>query len=910
MWFRAMGWLCFVLVAVMAAGRASLRAQSGGATIEVRIEFPHGRATTSNETLPVRLLSVTDPSQSWTAQVESGRSVRFRRVPPGHYRLISGTAERPLHVAAGDALTIEIPRAAPRAAPASAPEMRVTGTHRTAYGTRFAAAALELLPQSGGVYGLIERGDPLVITELIEGGGAYPEPQRLGASGASWTQTSFRLGDVDLTDPDRTGYAMFHPNLDTLQAVNVITATLPMDRYGAGASVMMVPRTPATTWQRTIEFSGSPPAFQSVNPLPAAPAIARLRGAAGGSFVVSGPVSDRLGVLLAGALARSTRLERDRPSPVWSGAGTLSAHLTYKATPRDHLRLFAQVDRLSFPAAGRARLVDPALRQQARSILLTTTWNRNDRGGFAWSGDLTHARASSTLPLSGQPIAGTMERLRDGPVNELASSSSSSRHRTSLNWRGDLGPVRWLGRRHLPEFGATGSWTGVTRHAPGTSLVGELVDGRPARAWQYATDGAPSRWRGQELMFWAANETALTSRVDLDVGVRLLAASAARDETAARISWRSLSPSVSSTWHVLPNDRLNLLIGVARYAARLPLHYLSFGDPHSLTGSVHRWNDLNRDLRLQPGEIGTSLAAVGPCCANGRSNAIDADLAAPRTTEVRVSLQTRLTDHLVLRIAGTDRRTSRLIQPVNAAYAMENFSVAHVPDTGLNLLDPVDDQVLPIFSRLPQSFMTDSYVLQNLESNSARDHGLDVVLERPFDGRWGTLIGATAHRSEGIGGNRGYGPDENDHGVLGEVFSDPNAATHGRGRLFFERGYVIKWSAMYRLPYGLRGGTAARYQDGQHFTRVLLAPHVDQGLDLVPALPRGLTRFTYVFTLDTRLEKELRLAGRHASVIVELFNLLNTNNEVEEDEVTRPSFRRPTAVQPPRSVRLRVRFSF
>ena len=25
---------------------------------------------------------------------------------------------------------------------------------------------------------------------------------------------------------------------------------------------------------------------------------------------------------------------------------------------------------------------------------------------------------------------------------------------------------------------------------------------------------------------------------------------------------------------------------------------------------------------------------------------------------------------------------------------------------------------------------------------------------------------------------------------------------------------------MYQLPYGLRGGTAARYQDGQHFTRV------------------------------------------------------------------------------------------
>ena len=52
------------------------------------------------------------------------------------------------------------------------------------------------------------------------------------------------------------------------------------------------------------------------------------------------------------------------------------------------------------------------------------------------------------------------------------------------------------------------------------------------------------------------------------------------------------------------------------------------------------------------------------------------------------------------------------------------------------------------------------------------------------------------------------------------------------------------------------------------------------------------------------------MGGGHASVILQVFNLLNTNNEVEEDEVTRASFRPPTAVQPPRSVRLGLRFMF
>ena len=183
------------------------------------------------------------------------------------------------------------------------------------------------------------------------------------------------------------------------------------------------------------------------------------------------------------------------------------------------------------------------------------------------------------------------------------------------------------------------------------------------------------------------------------------------------------------------------------------------------------------------------------------------------------------------------------------------------------------------------------------------------MLERPFDGKWSTLIGATAHRSEGIGGNRGFRPDENDQGVLGEVFSAPNAQTFSRGRLFFERGYVIKWSGLWQFPFGLRGGAAARYQDGQHFTRVVLAD-IAQGPDAVPTLARGRTRFTFAFTLDARIEQQITIARRRAAVLLEAYNLLNTNNEVEEDETTGESFRVSTAVQPPLSVRVGLRLSF
>ena len=177
---------------------------------------------------------------------------------------------------------------------------------------------------------------------------------------------------------------------------------------------------------------------------------------------------------------------------------------------------------------------------------------------------------------------------------------------------------------------------------------------------------------------------------------------------------------MSGTWRVLPRGRLTFIAGYARYAPRLPLNYLSYGDPHGLTGTVNRWNDANQDARLQPNEVGTTIAAVGPCCANGRLNTIAGDLHPPPTAEVRAALETRFSEHMVLRLMGIDRRQKDVIQPVNSAYQAANYSVTFVEDPGLNSLDPVDDQMLPIVNRLPGSFGTDSYVLQNVPATRPR----------------------------------------------------------------------------------------------------------------------------------------------------------------------------------------------
>jgi hypothetical protein len=170
--------------------------------------------------------------------------------------------------------------------------------------------------------------------------------------------------------------------------------------------------------------------------------------------------------------------------------------------------------------------------------------------------------------------------------------------------------------------------------------------------------------------------------------------------------------------------------------------------------------------------------------------------------------------------------------------------------------------------------------------------------------------GASANQSEGPAANVGFGALENDPDALADAFVDPNASTFARGRIFSDRAYTIKISSVLRLPYGVHAGIVARYQDGQPFSRLVIVPGLNQGAEAIRAFPNGGSRFTFTETVDTRLQKSFAVGRDSIDVVLDVFNLLNTQNEVEERTVTGATFRTVTAVQPPRTVHAGVRFTF
>jgi outer membrane receptor protein involved in Fe transport len=220
-----------------------------------------------------------------------------------------------------------------------------------------------------------------------------------------------------------------------------------------------------------------------------------------------------------------------------------------------------------------------------------------------------------------------------------------------------------------------------------------------------------------------------------------------------------------------------------------------------------------------------------------------------------------------------------------------------------------DDRILMIYNRLPSSFAQDQYLLTNPDIDRATGYGLEISARWTRGPLW-LSFGSTASIGQGAAASTGFLPIENDHGVLGELFINPNAASYARGRLFSDRAFTIKLMGVYRFPYDIRLGGIARYQDGQPFARVVVMPGLEQGVEAVRAVRNGDHRFTFTGTLDLRLQKGFPIGSRRVEAVFDAYNVFDFSYEVEERVVTGDAFRQISAVQPPRSFSLGVRVAF
>ncbi len=752
-------------------------------------------------------------------------------------------------------------------------------------------------PSSGSVFGAIETSVAAVTSDRFDATGAgVGIAPKLGAYGGSWTQTSYKLGDLELTNPLRPGTPLVLPDAAALESASITTAPSAVDVSATGPRLELAPLRPGTQAAMVVQGVFSPSGWAASPTDP--PAISALQSLEDASLVLSGPIAgERAGGVFAAHVSQATRTDRHEPPDQTAKLASFTGHVVITPRPHDEVRVLGVYQRADHPNDAWIPL-EHAARAQDHLSVAQVAWERTAPGRLAWrvAGGVQHAfldpAATATMP--------TIDSVNDGAVLPIVMQPAGAA--TVLRLAGDL--------RQRPSSSSPHDWrVGVTFErdvmhpeilaAPGAA---ETVDGLAARVWLLDPAASSSVWHETTSAIFASDRVTLGSRVHVEGSVRLETISGSNGG-ATGVSWADVYPRGRVEATVSERAHLGVFVDVSRAGLPLPPLALAFGDPASPTGRVQTWMDANHDGIAEVGEVGPLVQRIGPGAGTSGLSEIDAALARPVETQTVFGM-TIDRPRWAVAFSGIIRRQS---SPIGVADSGASYTLIQVPDEGLDYPGP-KTTVLDTYSREPSSFGLDHYLLTNTSGLTPTFQGLDLTVQVRSE-RVALSVGATAGRAFATAAVRGFRVDENDPAVL-DVSADPNALVNGRGRPFHDCGYTAKVGLALHLPYAINIGTLVRYQDGQPFARLAEATALAQGAEPVRAFPNGRTRFTFVLTLDLRAQKDFTLGRARLGVFLDAFDLLNTTREVEEITASSPDFRATSAVEPPRSVRLGFRLGF
>jgi hypothetical protein len=377
----------------------------------------------------------------------------------------------------------------------------------------------------------------------------------------------------------------------------------------------------------------------------------------------------------------------------------------------------------------------------------------------------------------------------------------------------------------------------------------------------------------------------------------------------SRVQWFSMAPRLGIIIPLSPLKQSTLKISFARYYFRLPLNYLTYGNPGALGGMVYEWNDRNNDGLFQENETGKLLRLEGQLYSS-----IDPDLERPYTNEYAIVFNSAFGSDWIFSLGGFYRGTKRHVKTLNIGVPFSAYESEYILDLGDDSIPKTeDDQIFTVYNQWVDTFGQDFFLLTNHADDPRTSHyfGVDLNLIKRFGPTFTFFLSMTATQAEGTS-NPGNTEWENDDGVIGTLYDNPNTLIKAKGRLRFDRAYTIRIGMNYLAPYGINLGCLIKYYDGQPFSRKIIVDGFNQGPFYNQAHTRGAVRYEFNLTLDLRIEKAFFIGSSKLRLILDGFNILNSGLATEENQWTGPEFklRYATEIQSPRVFRLGLAFEF
>ncbi|MBS3818741.1 carboxypeptidase regulatory-like domain-containing protein [bacterium] len=782
-------------------------------------------------------------------------------------------------------------------------------------------------PSAHNVWSLIENQDLSATTNRIDVGGLWGTKPALFSSrvSCSWTQNRYLLNGMDVTDPYRTGKPLFFPDFFTLRATQLVNAGMPPQALSPGGHFNLITRRETQSWHGEVSAYFIHPQLQSSNISPSLQKEGlheshKFNSLVDSHFHLSGPLfSDKLSMMasLSGFYVSRDIAEFEKEDKSSVGSGLFS--LKYR-TNGNSLRLLWTGQRVNHPSYGARRQIpfSSTSNRKENYNVFQAIWKTRPHNhhffklGFSFT--LGSIRSSFQQETSGP----YKKNLFNGTLTGAAPYARED-NRTTLSFlfKGNSVFPQVLKARHRLQYGLK------FKHSSSSSQK-EIWGNRhlrffnknPLQIIEYNTP-IHHREAAFHVNFFAQDSLTFPNRFSFYWGLNLAFSRGwiPSEETfnlmgnQYKIQWFHLSPRLGVIIPLTPSKKSVLKLSAARYYFTLPLHYLTYGNSNSLGGKTYSWIDANEDDVFQEGEKGPLLRREGPFYSK-----IDPDLQRPHTDELALTYNHQFGKSWTFSMGFFIRKTRNLIETYNIGVPISSYTPSYFFDRGDDRVPYSHDELMfTVYNQKKSSLGQDFFLLTNDSENEriSTNYGLDIVLLKKYSSKFTMFLSLQAIHAVGRT-SPGNTAMENDNGVIGSLYDNPNSFINTKGRLHFDRGYTGRLGFTYKAPLEIRVGGIIKYYDGQPFSRKIIVTGMNQGPFSIQAHPRGVSRYEYNRTVDVRIEKIFSLDNNDIRLILDCFNLLNRGLATEEDEWTSPDYplRHATEIQSPRVFRLGVSYEF
>ncbi len=789
-------------------------------------------------------------------------------------------------------------------------------------------------PSAHNVWSLIENQDLSATTNRIDVGGLWSSIPALFSSrgGCSWTQNIYLLNGLDVTDPYWTGRPLFFPDFFSLRYTQLINAGHPPQALAPGAYYNLIIQEGHPDYHGGISFFYVDKSMGSSNITPALEQEGiseshTLNTYADSHIHLSGPlIRNKLFFFTSWTSTYIARdladYEQEDEASVYSGLLSLN----YRGS-RSTLQFLWTGQIIFQPTFGAGRHIPSSATTNQKNlynvIQLSWNWRPNDGNFLEGRFSFNQGRINSRFQEDsvGQHGLEIFKNIPFGPASFVSEDS-----RSSLNFilKGESLLTNLLKASHRFQYGIQFQHShSSSKKETRDSLHLLFYEGQPLEIIKYNTP-LHHQESALRVSLFAQDSVTFANCFSILLGLHLVYSRGwvpsaepnsyefdSPEDTLRkpnRINWLNLSPRLGLIFPLSRSKKTAFKISLARYYFRLPLYLLTYGNPNALGGEAYSWEDSNGDRQYQEGEARLLIRREGPFFSS-----IDPDLRRPYVDELTLSLVHVFDSGWHFTLGGFFRKTGNLIQTINLGVPFTAYDPVEFSDIGDDRIPGThDDLNFIVYNQRENTLGQDFFLLTNPDSEKTSQYqGLDLTLVKRYGSRFTFFLSLTATRAVGTT-NPGNTEWENDDGIVGSLYDNPNTLINSRGRLRFDRAYTGRIGFNYLTPLDIRVGGIVKYYDGQPFARKIIVTGMNQGPFFIQAHPRGVSRYEYSLTVDVRIEKTLNWGKGKFRIILDGFNILNASQATEENEWTGPEYplRWATEIQSPRVFRLGLVYEF